>query len=81
MPGGLPGGGWAVLELTGTLCTAMETRFSNLTILNTYKQRTDKLCLIAVAKMSLQLSMKIENATLTPSKKSDFKMSRCVCWV
>ena len=26
-----------------------QTRFSNLTILNTHKQRTDKLCLVAVA--------------------------------
>ena len=26
-----------------------QTRFSNLTILNTRKQRTDKLCLVAVA--------------------------------
>ena len=31
------------------LSLTTETRFSNLTILNTHKQRTDKLCLVAVA--------------------------------
>ena len=31
------------------LSLTTQTRFSNLTILNTHKQRTDKLCLVAVA--------------------------------
>ena len=37
------------------LSFATQTRFSHLTILNTHKQRTDKLCVVAVAKEFVQL--------------------------
>ena len=51
-----------------------QTRFSNLTILNTHKQRTDKLCLVAVANefVALNDNRKDNFATL---KDSDLKMS------
>ena len=38
------------------LSLTTQTRFSNLTILNTHKQRTDKLCLVAVAKVFVALN-------------------------
>ena len=47
--------------------TTTQRRFSNLTIPNTHKQRTDKLCLIDVAN-EFAVSMTIEKATLAPSK-------------
>ena len=43
--------------------TMAQTRFSNLTILNTHKQGTDKLCLIDVAN---------EFAALSENRKSNF---------
>ena len=43
--------------------TMAQTRFSNLTILNTHKQRTDKLCLIDVAN---------EFEALNENRKSNF---------
>ena len=43
--------------------TMTQTRFSNLTILNTHKQRTDKLCLIDVAN---------EFTALNENRKSNF---------
>ena len=54
--------------------TMTQTRFSNLTILNTHKQRTDKLCLIDVANefAALNENRKSNFATF---KESDLKMS------
>ena len=43
--------------------TMTQTRFSNLAILNTHKQRTDKRCLIVVAN---------ESAALNDNRKSNF---------
>ena len=47
--------------------TMTQARFSNLTILNTHKQRTDKVCLIEVPNEFAALN-EIEKATLAPSK-------------
>ena len=47
--------------------TMTQTRFSNLKILNTHKQRTDKLCLIDVANEFAALNEN-QKATLAPSK-------------
>ena len=54
--------------------TMTQTRFSNLTILNTHKQRKDKLCLIDVANefAALNENRKINFGTF---KESDLKMS------
>ena len=50
------------------------TRFSNLTILNTHKQRTDKLCLVAVANEFVALNDN-RKGNFGTFRKSDFKMS------
>ena len=52
--------------------TMTQTRFGNLTILNTHKQRTDNLCLIDMP-MSLQLSMTIGEKSLARSKSQTLK--------
>ena len=56
------------------LSLTKQTRFSNLTILNTHKQRTDKLCLIAVANelVALHNNWKGNFGTF---RESDLKMS------
>ena len=67
------------------LSLTTQTRFSNLTILNTHKQRTDKLCLVAVVN---------EFVALNENRKGNFgivqriqlknirvTLNRCVCWV
>ena len=53
--------------------TMIQTRFSNLTILNTHKQRTDKLCVIDVANEFAALN---ENRESKPGtfEESDSKM-------
>ena len=60
------------------LSLTSQTRFCNLTILNTHKQRTDKLCLIAVTNELLTI---IANAALAPSGNVRVSLNRCVCWV
>ena len=62
-----------------------QTRFSNLTILNTHKQRTDKLSLVAFVNEFVALNdnrkgnfgtvqrIQLENVRVT--------LNRCVCWV
>ena len=54
--------------------TMTQTRFSNLTILNTHKQRTDNLCLIDIANefTALNDNRRKNFGTL---KESDFKIS------
>ena len=67
------------------LSLTLQTRFSNLTILNTHKQRTDKLCLVAVTN---------EFVAPNDNRKGNFghiqrirlknvwvTLNRCVCWV
>ena len=54
--------------------TMIQTRFSNLTILNTHKQRTDKLCLIDVATEFAALNENRESK-LGTFEGSDSKMS------
>ena len=48
------------------LSLTTQTRFSNLTILNTHKQRTDKLCLVAGANEFVALKDN-QKGTLAPS--------------
>ena len=59
------------------LSLTTQTRFSNLTILNTYKQRTDKLCLVAVAIGFVALNDN-RKGNFGTFRESDFKMSRQV---
>ena len=54
--------------------TMTQTRFSNLTILNTHKQRTDKLCLIDVANEFAALNEN-RKSNFGTFKESDLKMS------
>ena len=54
--------------------TMTQTRFSNLTILNTHKQRTDKLCLIDVANEFSALNENLKSHFGT-FKECDLKMS------
>ena len=54
--------------------TTTQTKFSNLTILNTHKQRTDKLCLIDVANEFLALN-KNRKSNFGTFKESELKMS------
>ena len=54
--------------------TMTQTRFRNLTILNTHKQRTDKLCLIDVANEFAALNEN-RKSNFGTSKASDLKMS------
>ena len=54
--------------------TMTQTRFSNLTILNTHKQRTDKLCLIDVANEFAALNEN-QKSNFGTFKESDLKMS------
>ena len=57
------------------ICSTMtQTRFSNLTILNTQKQRTDKFCLIDVANEFAALNENRKNNFGT-FKELDLKMS------
>ena len=55
--------------------TMTQTRFSNLTILNTHKQRTDELCLIDVANEFAALN-EDGKSNFGTFKESDLKMSR-----
>ena len=56
------------------LSLTTQTKFSNLTILNTHKQRTDKLCLEAVANEFVALLlMTIGKTTLAPSENPTLK--------
>ena len=69
--------GYPYLSLT------TQTRFSNLTILNTLKQRTDKLCLVAVANefAALNDNWKDNFGTFTEScglKNVRVTLNRCV---
>ena len=57
--------------------TMTQIRLSNLTILNTHKQRTDKLCLIDVANEFAALNENRKNNFGT-FKQSDLKMSLCL---
>ena len=57
------------------LSLTTQTRFSNLTILNTHKQRTDKLCLVAVANEFVALNDN-RKGNFGTFRKSDLKMSR-----
>ena len=54
--------------------TMTQTRFSNPTILNTHKQRTDKLCLAAVADEFVALNDNRKGSFVT-FRKSDLKVS------
>ena len=54
--------------------TMTQTRFSNLTVLNTHKQRTDKLCLIDVANEFAALNEN-QKSNFGTVKESDLKMS------
>ena len=54
--------------------TMTQTRFSNLTILNTHKQRTNKLCLIDVANEFAALNEN-RKSNFGTFKESDLKMS------
>ena len=54
------------------LSLTTQTRFSNLTILNTHKQRTDKLCLVAVAN---------EFVALNDNRKGNFGSFRESKWL
>ena len=56
------------------LSLTTQTRFSNLTILNTHKQRTEKLCLVAVANEFVALNDNWKGNFGT-FRKSDLKMS------
>ena len=56
------------------LSLTTQTRFSNLTILNTHKQRTDKLCLVAVANEFVALNDN-RKGNFGTFRKSDLKMS------
>ena len=84
-----PAGGWGALApLTFSdgkifflfhfgyrgLSLTTQTRFSNLTILNTRKQRTDKLCLVAVANEFVALNDN-RKGNFGTFRKSDLKMS------
>ena len=57
------------------LSLTTQTRFSNLTILNTHKQRTDKLCLVAVANEFVALNDN-RKGNFGTFRESDLKMSR-----
>ena len=66
------------------LSLTTQTRFSNRTILNAHKQRTDKLCLVAVANEFVALNDNtIGKATSAPSDNLNVRvtLNRCVCWV
>ena len=54
--------------------TMTQTRFSNLTILNTHKQRTDKLCLIDAANEFAALNEN-QKSNFGTFKESDLEMS------
>ena len=54
--------------------TITQTRFSNLTILNTHKQRTDNLCLIDIANEFTALNDN-RRKNFGTFKESDFKIS------
>ena len=54
--------------------TMTQTRFSYLTVLNTHKQRTDKLCRIDVANQFAALSEN-RKSNFSTYKESDLKMS------
>ena len=56
------------------LSLATQTRCSNSTILNTHKQRTDKLCLVAVADEFVALNDN-RNGNFDTFRESDLKMS------
>ena len=56
------------------LSLTARTRFSNLTILNTHKQRTDKLCLVAVTNEFVALNDN-RKGNFGTFRKSDLKMS------
>lgn len=67
------------------LSLTKQTRFSNLTILDTHKQRTDKLCLIAVANEFVALNDNILERQLWHLQRIRLKnvwvtLNRCVCW-
>ena len=57
------------------LSLTTQTRFSNLTILNTHKQRTEKLCLVAVANEFVALNDNWKGNFGT-CREFDLKMSR-----
>ena len=56
------------------LSLTTQTRFSNLTILNTHKQRTDKLCLVAVANEFVALNDN-RKGNFGAFRESNLKMS------
>ena len=56
------------------LSLTTQTRFSNLTILNTHKQRTDKLCLVAIANEFVALHDN-RKGNFGSFRESDLKMS------
>ena len=56
------------------LSLTTQTRFSNLTMLNTHKQRTDKLCLVAVANEFVALNDN-RKGNFGTFRESDLKMS------
>ena len=59
------------------LSLTTQTRFSNLTILNTNKQRTDiKLCLVAVANQCVAINDNRKGNFIGTFTESDLKMSR-----
>ena len=69
--------GWQFFFYFGypDLSLTTQTRFSNLTILNTHKQRTDKLCLVAVANEFVALNDN-RKGNFDTFRESDLKMSR-----
>ena len=59
------------------LSLTTQTRFSNLTILNTHKQRTDiKLCLVAVANQCVAINDNRKGNFIGTFTESDLKVSR-----
>ena len=69
--------GWQFFFYFGypDLSLTTQTRFSNLTILNTHKQRTDKLCLVAVANEFVALNDN-RKGNFGTFRESDLKMSK-----
>ena len=70
-----PAGGGAGGVLAPDLSLTTQIRFSNLTILDTHKQRTNKLCLVAVANEFVALNDN-RKGNFGTFRESDLKISR-----
>ena len=57
------------------LSLTTQTRFSNLTVLNSHKQRKDKLCLVAVVANEFAALNDIRKGDFGTFRESDLKMS------